>query len=303
MKKWELFTVSIVAIIKNEGLYIKEWLDYHRMIGVQKFYLYDNGSDDDTYSVLQEYINEGVVEYSFFPGEKKQLQAYNDAVRRHRFQSKYMLFLDCDEFVRSTNEKSLAENIEEIVCLHPHAGGIGIGWRMFGSSKREEKAEEGVLRGYTWRTDDDYFENEHVKIIVNPRRIIKVVNPHQAYYLHGYTVVDENGNKKYGPRFKTTRRKLCINHYFCKSKEEWIKRRSMGKADMIGTRTLEEFERVNRYEKIEDRDILKSKYAISPVYVKTNIEYWILILSFFEDLVKTGLMVMADRVLGKKYRW
>lgn len=32
--------LSIVAIIKNEGQYIEEWVRYHIIAGVQKFYLY-----------------------------------------------------------------------------------------------------------------------------------------------------------------------------------------------------------------------------------------------------------------------
>lgn len=32
--------LSIVAIIKNEGQYIEEWVRYHIVVGVQKFYLY-----------------------------------------------------------------------------------------------------------------------------------------------------------------------------------------------------------------------------------------------------------------------
>ena len=34
--------VAIVAIAKNEGLYIKEWIDFHRLVGISKIYLYDN---------------------------------------------------------------------------------------------------------------------------------------------------------------------------------------------------------------------------------------------------------------------
>ncbi|MBR2734192.1 MAG: glycosyltransferase family 2 protein, partial [Selenomonadaceae bacterium] len=38
--------LAIAAILKNEGHYIKEWLDYHLLAGVDHFYLYDNDSTD-----------------------------------------------------------------------------------------------------------------------------------------------------------------------------------------------------------------------------------------------------------------
>ena len=42
------YELSVVAIMKNEGAYLKEWLDFHILVGVEKFYLYDNESNDDT---------------------------------------------------------------------------------------------------------------------------------------------------------------------------------------------------------------------------------------------------------------
>ena len=38
-KKYKL---SICAIFKNEANYLKEWIEYHRMVGVEHFYLYNS---------------------------------------------------------------------------------------------------------------------------------------------------------------------------------------------------------------------------------------------------------------------
>ena len=32
--------LSIVAISKNEAPYIKEWIEYHKLVGVERFYFY-----------------------------------------------------------------------------------------------------------------------------------------------------------------------------------------------------------------------------------------------------------------------
>ena len=37
--------LSVCAIFKNEGRFLKEWLDYYLLAGVDHFYLYDNGSN------------------------------------------------------------------------------------------------------------------------------------------------------------------------------------------------------------------------------------------------------------------
>ena len=36
------YEVSICAMYKNEAKYILEWIEYHLMIGVDHFYLYNN---------------------------------------------------------------------------------------------------------------------------------------------------------------------------------------------------------------------------------------------------------------------
>lgn len=42
---------SLCCIIRDEGRYLVEWIEYSRMIGVDHFFLYDHGSVDDTQRV------------------------------------------------------------------------------------------------------------------------------------------------------------------------------------------------------------------------------------------------------------
>lgn len=55
--------IAIVAIAKNEGPYIREWIEYHRLLGVTKFYFYDNESEDQTKEILKSYIQSNLVSY------------------------------------------------------------------------------------------------------------------------------------------------------------------------------------------------------------------------------------------------
>lgn len=74
------YELAIVAILKNEGPYVKEWIEYHLIAGVDHFYLYDNGSLDNLKQEMQPYIDADVVTYTFMPGKCAQMLAYNDAV-------------------------------------------------------------------------------------------------------------------------------------------------------------------------------------------------------------------------------
>ena len=134
----------------------------------------------------------------------------------------------------------------DIFSTFPKAGGIVVNWRMFGSSGLQEKPTQGgVLDNFLYRAKEDGKGNNCIKTIVNPRRVFKYEHVHFPTYLKGFYSVDENGKKVEGWSNKIYEiKKIRINHYFTKSKEEWIIRRSMGKADYKDRsqiRTLDEF--------------------------------------------------------------
>jgi hypothetical protein len=47
--------LSAVLIAKNEASYLVEWLEFHRLVGIEHVYLYDNGSTDQTPELLRPY--------------------------------------------------------------------------------------------------------------------------------------------------------------------------------------------------------------------------------------------------------
>ena len=101
--------LAVCAIAKNEGPYFKEWIEWHRSQGVERFYIYDNESTDGTREVLQPYIDSGIVEYHFFPGRKRQLAAYDDCFERHRFDTRWIAVIDLDEFIVPVKDRAIRE--------------------------------------------------------------------------------------------------------------------------------------------------------------------------------------------------
>ncbi|HIQ89627.1 TPA: glycosyltransferase family 2 protein [Candidatus Galligastranaerophilus faecipullorum] len=49
--------MSIAAILKNEAVYIKERIEFHRLVGAGRFYLYDNDSTDNVQDIPAPDIN------------------------------------------------------------------------------------------------------------------------------------------------------------------------------------------------------------------------------------------------------
>ena len=269
-----LYDLAVVAIMKNEGPYIKEWLDYHLLAGVNHFYIYDNESPDNMKEVLQPYIERGLVTYTFYPGKCRQVEAYNEAVQKYRFFCRYMTFLDGDEFIFPQGNKSIVEVVDEILYDKPNAAALGVNWHCFGSNF-QEKADysRGVLERFTRRAPNDWrggdyvpeknniTGNAHIKTIANPRRIRLFVNPHFAFLFDNYFAINETG--KIIPswaNYPVTDEKIAINHYNTKSREEYDQKIQRGNADSNARCTPQQFLAHDRNE-IFDDSILKYRDA------------------------------------------
>ena len=214
-------TLSIMAIMKNEGPYLKEWLDYHILVGVEKFYLYDNESTDDTKEILKPYIDQGIVDYIYWPGKSQQQPAYTDSFNKHAEETKWMAVIDLDEFLVATDYENIVDYLN---TLPKGFAQLVIGWEQYGSSGHKTKPDGLVIENYKY-----HRKNPHgVKSIVNPRLI---VNPHVHVHDVAGFMIDENG-KKLGRLNQVDNppsvQKIRINHYITKSAEEFQQRINRG---------------------------------------------------------------------------
>ncbi len=58
----EKHELAVCALFQNEAAYMKEWIEFHKLVGVQHFYLYNDHSEDNYLQVLEPYIKNGEVE-------------------------------------------------------------------------------------------------------------------------------------------------------------------------------------------------------------------------------------------------
>ena len=209
--------LAVVAIMKDEEPYVKEWLDYHLLAGVDHFYIYDNDSTPEFKKILQPYIDAGIVTYTFFPGKARQMEAYNDAIQKYKFLCRYMAFIDGDEFIFPKMKPTIIEIVDKVLSDLPDAAGLQINWMPYGSNG-EEKADytRGVLERFTRR---NILHDNAIKSIVNPRRVNFFWTPHFPVYFERISDVSLNSSDK-----------IIVNHYHVKSREEWDKKLSRGRA-------------------------------------------------------------------------
>lgn len=224
--------VAVVAIAKNEATYIREWIAYYKVIGVNRIYLYDNESIDGLKECISDFIQEGFVVYTYFPGKNRQMDAYNDAIKRYKGCARYMAFVDCDEFIVSTSEEELPTTIRNMMIKNPNAAGLGINWALYGSSGYERKKRGLVTEIFLNRAGDQAWPNYHIKTIVNPRLVKNYISPHFPVYFIGAWSIDSNGKRqRLWYNHDVDYSEIRCNHYFCKSKEEFIIKQNRGMAD------------------------------------------------------------------------
>jgi len=253
------YELSVVAIMKNEGAYLKEWLDFHILVGVEKFYLYDNESNDDTKKILKPYIKQGIVEYTYFPGQKRQNPAYIDALNKHANDSRWMAFIDLDEFIVPVKHKTITDFLR---TLPKNFGALVLTWVMYGSAGHKRKPKGLVIENFKYHANEK--RHSGCKSIVNPRLVVSQRNPH-INDVAGF-LIDENG-RKLGRIDQTNNppsyNKIRCNHYVTKSYDEYKARCNKGSAS-TGTKSPTKKwsrEKFDRYDTNDIYDDIMDKYV------------------------------------------
>lgn len=209
--------LALCCIAKDEDHFLKEWLAYHALLGVEHFYVYDNCSATPIRQLLGNFADESRVTIRRVPGEGIQLAAYDDCLRSFGDICKWIGFIDVDEFVVPMFDNDLRVLLSEYEAY----GGLGITWRLFGPSGHLKRPSGPVVKNYTQALAVQ--ESFHIKSFVQPARTERSLNPHYFGYRPGHFCVNED-HYPISPRQQCTfslGRTVRVNHYFLKSQQDF----------------------------------------------------------------------------------
>ncbi|MFL5902048.1 MAG: glycosyltransferase family 92 protein [Solirubrobacterales bacterium] len=218
--------LAVCAIFRDEARYLAEWVAFHRIQGVERFYLYDNLSGDGWRSELAPEIESGLVEVTHWPPEPGQMSAYDDCLERHRSDVRWIAMIDIDEFLFSPSGVPLPEILRRF-DTHP---AVAVNRRFFGTNGHQRPAEGLVTENYTMRSRDDDPSNMLVKSIVFPRMTLNAHSAH-TFLLRGTAVGEDGRPAPQATREPATADLLRINHYYAKSEEEFRRKSVTPRAD------------------------------------------------------------------------
>lgn len=258
------YTLSICAIFQDETPFLKEWIEFHRLMGVEHFYLYNHQSKDHFQEVLEPYIQKGIVELinkqttaiTLKAFNNLQCKCYNECLKSSKGVSKWVAFLDLDEFLFPTSSK---KKLSQIMEEYGQFGGIGVNWVIFGTSNVWKIPKyQLITETLKLRADKSYSGNRYFKSIVMPERTSHFTNPHHPIFEKGFDLVNTDKLPLEGMWSHYYQiNKLRINHYWTRQGEYFYSQKLKRHKNWRGDPDSKAIEKFLKYISVEEDDTIQ----------------------------------------------
>lgn len=163
----------LCCIGRRENDYIREFVEYNKVLGFTNICLYDNNYDgeEDFHNVIGDYISDGYVILKDYRNRKVcQLDAYNECYKTYGNEYDWIAFFDIDEFMFINCNKTLGEYLarpefNEYDMIH-------INWLLFGDGGQTKSDGRGLLQRIVQPLDLNHItfysfpDNFHCKSII-----------------------------------------------------------------------------------------------------------------------------------------
>ena len=231
--------VCLCTIVKNENLYIREFIEHYQKIGYDNIFIYDNNdkNGEKLDEVIKDYITNGFVKIINYRERDKnsrpQFEAYKDCYERNNKIYDWLSFFDVDELLEINEKYKKIQNFfgDQIF---KNCQNIKINWLWFEDENNlhyENKSLQERIKKFSF----DNPVNQHIKSTVKGNLPInfwnKTLNPHCSVL--NFTACGSSGKLVEStspfvspPDFANAR----LKHYSIKSFEEYCLKVKKGKA-------------------------------------------------------------------------
>lgn len=163
----------LCCIGRQENAYIREFVEYYKLLGVTNICLYDNNYDgeENFKDVIGDYIDNGFVFLKDYRNRKVcQLAAYNECYKTYGNEYDWIMFFDIDEFMFLNEDKTLhdylsRDEFKEYEMIH-------INWLVYGDGDMLKNDGRPILQriktplDLNQKVDYDFPDNFHIKSII-----------------------------------------------------------------------------------------------------------------------------------------
>jgi hypothetical protein len=256
------YYISLVAVFQNEARFLKEWLEFYLLMGVEHFYLYNHLSNDNYMEILEPYIKRGLVDLKDVKGnprnidEWNEIQAnlYTETANEVKDITEWLIVVDTDEFLFPVKEN----NLQEVLKKYDDYASISVNWRLFGSSDIEKIAPDKLM--IESLTKSSVQQERLLKNIVKPRYVYKFENPHFAWLLPRYVQTTENFEHFKGALVPVESKNILrINHYWARD-EEFFKSHKLARVHLVESYLTDDEKKAKIDKWIDANKVASEKY-------------------------------------------
>ncbi|KAG8383139.1 hypothetical protein BUALT_Bualt05G0153600 [Buddleja alternifolia] len=177
------YDLCACTMVWNQARAIREWVTYHSWLGVERWFVYDNNSDDGIDEVIEELDSENYnVTRHVWPWIKTQEAGFSHCALRAKDECNWVSFMDVDEYfylpystpgherlgkLGYAPQDSLRALVANFSSSSTTIGEIRTSCHSFGPSGLNSRPVKGVTVGYTCRLQSP----ERHKSIIRPDAI------------------------------------------------------------------------------------------------------------------------------------
>lgn len=303
-KKEEIITfdntplkVALCAIAKNENLYIREWVEWYKKLGVSKIFLYDNNElDGERFEeVINDYIENNFVEIidrrgivktvsTDKDGQTLQGLSFQNCFYTHYEEFDWMCFFDIDEYLEIYD---IYDNIYDFLNDFKEYDGIRVQWKMYGDNNQLYFSNDKLYKRFKVESNASY--DKHVKQILNCN---KIFDEDLYFCAHGVfnkkfnfvNLLKEPVKNVYMDSKAYSDLPVYLNHFYSKSTEEFFKRKYNKPSAVTGINNKRNFNidfLKNQY--FEYNEITEEKEKYIEIFINSNNSVNVYMASLFKD--------------------
>jgi hypothetical protein len=231
----------VIATARNEGVYLPEWIAYHRAVGFQHFFIYSNDNDDGSDALLGALADNGVITWIDNKMEaplSPQYKTYTHALSLlpEVLDYEWTLVIDVDEFFVFDTSRFLSVDDYLNWQSLSTVDAITLNWLMFGTYGAIRYRDGDLLSRRFFNRQPGV--NAHIKTMCRPHKFWRS-HPHnpQAASPHADVVFrNADGNPheylaEFALSVNPSDESAWINHYWSKSIDELLCKFSRNRGD------------------------------------------------------------------------
>ena len=255
-------------------------------MGIDKFFIIDNQSDDGTTELLQHLDSAGLLTFSSYRTRDvaPQLPAYAETMERIANEADWFLFIDADEFVLPIDGSTDLRNWFSKIDKEAGVGAVAINWAVYGSSGHITHSAGLVTERFQFRARQEFRVNCHYKTMIRREAYAGIGgNPHHFPLATDFRYISIDGsdlilgNSGGGISETAIWGGVRINHYVVKSRAEFfLKKRARGRASTLKPDALRTIKFFHGHDKNEELDPIHGEISSR---LSNEIEYVLMRLS------------------------